>query len=135
MQISSKLRGGGEHLTYWCQGCEEAHSVRIRADGQQVGPAWGYNGDAEKPTFSPSVLIRSGHFAAHYDAQKTGCWCTYDEELRAAGEEPSGFKCRVCHTFITDGMVQFLSDCTHQFAGQTLPLPDLPAVLRNGDCP
>jgi hypothetical protein len=28
-------------------------------------------------------------------------------------------------------MVQFLGDCTHALAGQTLPLPDLPPELRN----
>lgn len=31
-----------------------------------------------------------------------------------------------CHTFIRAGMVEFLGDCTHALAGQTLPLPDWP---------
>ncbi|HUV66985.1 MAG TPA: DUF6527 family protein [Sedimentisphaerales bacterium] len=31
----------------------------------------------------------------------------------------------VCHTFINDGQVQFLADCTHELAGQTLPLLDI----------
>lgn len=29
---------------------------------------------------------------------------------------------RRCHTWITDGQAIFLSDCTHEFAGQTLDL-------------
>lgn len=29
---------------------------------------------------------------------------------------------RVCHTFINDGVVQFLPDCTHDLAGQSVPL-------------
>lgn len=29
-----------------------------------------------------------------------------------------------CHILITDGMIEFLSDCAHKFAGQTLPLED-----------
>jgi hypothetical protein len=29
-----------------------------------------------------------------------------------------------CHSFVTDGQIQFLSDCTHELAGQTVPLPD-----------
>lgn len=31
----------------------------------------------------------------------------------------------VCHTWINDGKVQFLSDCSHEFAGQTLDLLDV----------
>jgi hypothetical protein len=31
---------------------------------------------------------------------------------------------RVCHSFVTDGRIQFLSDCTHELAGQTVDLPD-----------
>ncbi len=29
-----------------------------------------------------------------------------------------------CHSFITDGRIQFLSDCTHRLAGQTVEIPD-----------
>ncbi len=28
----------------------------------------------------------------------------------------------VCHSFVNDGKIQFLGDCTHEFAGQTLDL-------------
>ena len=34
-----------------------------------------------------------------------------------------------CHTFVTDGRIQFLGDCTHALAGQTVDLPDWP--VRN----
>jgi hypothetical protein len=33
---------------------------------------------------------------------------------------------KICHSFITDGKIQFLSDCTHSFAGKTVELPELP---------
>jgi hypothetical protein len=29
-----------------------------------------------------------------------------------------------CHSFIRDGNIQFLSDCTHNLAGKTVELPD-----------
>lgn len=35
-----------------------------------------------------------------------------------------------CHLFLTDGLLQFLPDCTHKLAGQTVPIPDLPEWLR-----
>lgn len=60
-------------------------------------PNWTWNGSVDKPTVKPSVLTRGG-----------------DEN----GEH-------VCHSFINDGRVQFLSDCSHEFAGQTLDLLDV----------
>lgn len=32
----------------------------------------------------------------------------------------------VCHSFVRDGAIEFLGDCTHGLAGQTVPLPELP---------
>jgi Family of unknown function (DUF6527) len=32
----------------------------------------------------------------------------------------------VCHSFIKAGQIQFLSDCTHHLAGQTVPIADWP---------
>ncbi len=58
---------------------------------------WGFNGDFERPTFSPSLLRRSG---------------------RPGGEH-------VCHSFIRNGRIEFLADCTHALAGQTVDLPEI----------
>jgi hypothetical protein len=30
-----------------------------------------------------------------------------------------------CHSFVTDGRIQFLSDSTHALAGQTVDLPEI----------
>lgn len=30
----------------------------------------------------------------------------------------------VCHSFVRDGKIEFLSDCHHQLAGQIVELPD-----------
>lgn len=29
-----------------------------------------------------------------------------------------------CHSFVTDGKIHYLEDCTHKMAGQTVDLPD-----------
>jgi hypothetical protein len=109
--VSSKLRrwvGDGQAgYSYWCQGCGSLHSVRTE------GPnSWGFNGNVERPTFTPSVLVT---YPANPDA---------DEKFKEWRTE------RRCHTFVTDGTVQFLGDCTHALAGKTEPLPDLPGYLR-----
>lgn len=31
----------------------------------------------------------------------------------------------VCHSFVTDGKIQFLGDCTHENAGKTMDLLDV----------
>lgn len=33
-----------------------------------------------------------------------------------------------CHSFVREGRIQFLGDCTHKLAGQTVDLPDLDKV-------
>jgi hypothetical protein len=68
---------------------------------QPDGPQWEFNGDIDRPTFSPSILQR----------------------LRF-GDEPGE---RVCHSFVRDGHIQFLGDCTHHLANQTVELPELEA--------
>ena len=108
--ISSKLRdvqGGG--LLFCCPGCDMAHAVRV---GDGSGPRWGWNGDIDRPTFTPSVLVTC--VEPMTDAE-------HDAYMRGAGL-PSPPSLR-CHSFVTDGRIQFLSDCTHALAGQTVPLP------------
>lgn len=32
---------------------------------------------------------------------------------------------QVCHSYVTNGRIQYLGDCTHELAGQTVDLPEL----------
>lgn len=100
-----------ETLMFWCPGCEEAHGVKV--DGSR---GWGWNGSLDLPTITPSILVRSGH---HIPEHKGPCWCTFDW----GGRKPS-FECKICHSFVTDGKIQFLGDCSHALAGQTVELPE-----------
>ncbi|MGB3043671.1 MAG: DUF6527 family protein [Xanthobacteraceae bacterium] len=105
----------GGVLMFWCPGCDGAHQVQV---GEGGGPRWGFNSNYEKPTFTPSVLIRSGHYVPGQDGKE--CWCTYEKRIGKSAP----FACSVCHSFVRDGQIQFLSDCTHALAGQTVPLRD-----------
>lgn len=114
--LSSILRsveGGG--LMFWCPGCDGAHKVTV---GNGPGPRWGYNGDPEKPTFTPSILIRSGHYVPGHEGDE--CYCNWDKKDQ---KDFVDLRCSVCHSFVTDGRIQFLGDCTHPLAGQTVDLP------------
>lgn len=85
------LKGGG--LTFFCPGCDQCHSVNTSAR-----VTWDYNGDADNPTLSPSILVRMPR-PGHQD---------------------------VCHSYVRNGAIEFLNDCTHVLAGRTVPLPEWP---------
>lgn len=90
---------------FWCPGCEGLHIIRTAGPG-----AWGFNNDYDKPTFTPSILVT-------YNGSDAG-------QDRGDGDRAPAAR---CHSFVTDGRIQFLSDCTHALAGQTVDLPDLPS--------
>lgn len=117
--MSQKLEtytGGHGGVSFFCPGCGYRHYVTT---GEGAPARWSWNGDLEKPTLTPSVLVRSGHYVPGSEAED--CWCTFEERT---GREPH-FKCGVCHSFVTDGRIQYLGDCTHHLAGQTIDLPDI----------
>lgn len=90
-------------LSFHCPACNTDHTI-------SVGPKsywpirWQFNGDYNKPTISPSVLVT----------------CDIPADVRI---EPN---IRRCHSFVRDGNIQYLGDCTHAMAGQTVELPDYP---------
>ena len=98
------------------------HAIRTK------GPVkWAWDGNVQAPTFSPSVLVTCGHYMPGMPQPPN---CPYCKDLEP-GDKATDY-CYRCHTFIKGGMVQFLGDCTHEFAGQTLPLPDLPEAPDRG---
>jgi hypothetical protein len=120
-QLSPVLRKAeGGMLLFWCPGCNQAHGITVNGQGR---PLWTWNGDADNPTFAPSVLVRTGHYASHFKDGVDSCWCTYNSEHP---DEPAGFSCKICHSFVRKGQIEFLSDCTHALAGRTVPLPEFP---------
>ncbi|GLU91347.1 DUF6527 family protein [Agromyces sp. NBRC 114283] len=80
--------GGQPSHCFWCPGCDMAHCIN--------DTMWSFNGDLERPTFQPSVLVQGGAADVH------------------------------CHSFVTDGRIQFLTDSRHALAGKTVDLPDWP---------
>ena len=104
-----------EGIAFQCPGCGYLHAVRTDSSRE---PTWHWNGSLDAPTLSPSVLVRSGH---HVDGTPAG-ECQYCVEDTKAGH--ASF-CGVCHSFVRNGRIEFLSDCTHALAGQTVELPEL----------
>ena len=119
-RLSKLLRGTeGNGLMFWCPGCDGAHRITY-GDGSGPHPCWTWNGDADKPTFTPSILVRGVDMTTKGHAD-------YVAWVAAGGQygngEPFEHIKTVCHSFVTDGRIQFLSDCTHAMAGQIVDLP------------
>lgn len=68
----------------------------IRRGTREGTGCWSWNGSIDKPTLKPSVRTRY-----------------------------SGSESWVCHSWINDGVVQFLGDSTHDLANQSVPLLDV----------
>lgn len=82
-------------LLMYCPGCKLAHGIYPKSVAGS-GPRWEFDGNYERPTFSPSLLVR---------------WNYGSDKVE-----------RRCHSFIKSGQWQFLSDCTHELAGQTVDM-------------
>lgn len=107
MSKKVNLHESGFSLSYYCPGCKRPHSINHQPGH---GPVWGWNNSMTAPTFTPSVKV-SGMEPS--DDPEKFCDPKHDVPY-------------VCHVFVTDGMIDFLGDCTHQLAGQKVPMPDWP---------
>lgn len=119
---------GNDGVGFFCPGCGNMHHVPVSSTGAGSKPRWKYNYRPSKPTFEPSINIRTGHHVPG-QPQPPDCWLCKRHDERIAQGEPSHLACGTCHSFVTNGAIQFLGDCTHHLAGQTVPLPPIPARL------
>lgn len=118
--LLEKVTEMGRYLYHYCPACDELHQYVVdRKDGNR--PAWGFNGDLNKPSFTPSMLIRSGHYASGQKETAETCYlCNGDDEsLRDI--------CGICHYFVTQGKIQYCGDCTHDHKDKIVDLPAIPA--------
>ena len=87
-----------------CPGCGGSHYVNVEFPNSW-GACWKFDGNCENPTLKPSVNESSEYMKV-------------DEEHEIPYTR--------CHFVLTNGVMEFCGDCTHDKAGQNnLPLPDL----------
>ena len=82
-----------QQVWIFCPGCKNHHAFTTKHPGPFI--PWDWNGDLEKPTFNPSMLVNK-----------------HDPKSR-------------CHSFVRHGIIQFLSDCFHELKSTTVALPDI----------
>jgi hypothetical protein len=121
-QASAVLRRMTNGFSHWCPGCEEMHVIyTARPNEYPNGPCWTFDGNAERPTFNPSVKI-TGKKTVKVNGKWTGEWVR-DANGKAVDE--------CCHYFLHEGVLKFCSDSTHALAGKNVPLPALPDFLKD----
>lgn len=105
-----KAKKDGIFVLIHCVGCGCKHAISVEPDPNDAKrTVWGFNNNYEMPTFSPSLMVRTGKYVPGHE--------DYDDEGLGLSS--------ICHSFITNGFMQFLPDCTHALAGQTVLLPDI----------
>lgn len=123
-RITSTFRTDGDGAIWWCPGCDDVHRVPI-VDHHAVA-GWLLTGTLDRPTLSPSVLVYSRerlNAAGHALLDAAGDGPT--PEITDAHRESTPR----CHSFVENGRIRFLSDSTHELAGQTVPMGPLPSYL------
>lgn len=103
MPVIAKLEKTGR-VAYFCPGCNSL--VYLNVDRPER-PRWEFNGDMQSPTITPSVLQKVGPYGEHWAPEKIG-------------------KTDVCHAYVKNGSIEYLGDCTHELAGKTIPMVDIP---------
>jgi hypothetical protein len=89
--------GRPKRYGFKCPGCGRHHHLPVEQDGA-ITP-WGFNWNLENPTFTPSILSSYGIV--------------------------DGIHQKCCHSFVTNGQIQFLRDCFHDLKGTTVELPEI----------
>lgn len=128
MSDRAKLATGADGITYlmfWCEGCQTHHGpVVARLAG---GSVWSWNGRVDLPTVQPSIRVQSSRLT--------------EEGLRmidAGLPAPEGGRYPsvdvLCHSYVTDGRIQYLGDCTHALAGQTVDLLPIEEARKVKSC-
>lgn len=105
-----KTAHNGHFWLFECPGCSCAHYADER---------WQFNGDQENPTFSPSILVKSTRYPSG------GEFPTDEEKIQMMDGVQLQMVEHLCHSFVRNGKIEYLADCTHALAGQTVELPDL----------
>lgn len=103
-------------ILFWCPGCDEAHHFRVTPG--RNGAVWTWNGDENSPTVQPSILVRSVRPIQNGKPLRS-------HEYNGPYPPTEGiFDPFICHSFIREGRIEFLNDCSHEMSGQTIELPN-----------
>lgn len=119
-KIGKRLRGlDGGRVGFMCPGCKEIHAVGIEPPAEV---RWDWNGNTDAPGFFPSIKVSGTRANLSDEEWEELMKRTHGERDAMLADKRTTF---VCHSFVRGGRIEFLSDCTHALAGQTVELPEI----------
>lgn len=81
---------------FFCPACNHIHALNVGPKG------WEYNGNPDSPVTNPSIRVsRCDH-----------------------GDLNNGVT--LCHCYLEGDLIRYCDDSPHEFAGQRVPLPEIP---------
>lgn len=95
MKIKERIESPGI-FEFFCPGCKMVHQINTKTTTM---PFWSFNNSLDAPTISPSILVR----------------------MSFKESKPQ----KICHSYIKEGKIEFLSDSTHALSGKTVTLDEI----------
>ena len=86
---------GEVQVMFHCPGCGGTHAYWLAHPPPKTQPIWEFDGNIQAPSWTPSLRIQS----------------------MSRKEKPY-----ICHLYVRNGQIEYLSDCTHELAGKTIPM-------------
>ena len=86
---------GVDYVSFRCPGCDMFHTLPLGGNVKNQN-VWTWNEDVTCPTILPSIK----------------------SSVELYGNRPV----QICHSYVKEGQIEFLSDCTHELRGSTVPL-------------
>ena len=99
MSKARKVGPFGQHppnVVFFCNGCGHEHAIPYTNVRPHVPGRWFFDENFESPTIEPSLLVFGWDGKTHE-----------------------------CHVVITNGVLNYQSDCAHSLAGQSVPMQDV----------
>lgn len=103
-RLSPVLRMAEYGPAIWCPACEHAHVFNAAGMAPAGAPNWTFDGNAERPTFAPSMLVFS------------------PEHTDTRGKVHQ--RHTICHSFVRPHRIS--QRLRHDLKGQTVDLPVWP---------
>lgn len=114
----AKIKDEGEgRYSFYCPGCDQMHIYYVNSPHwYKDTQGWTFNGDFNKPSFTPSLLNRTGIHARS----------DWNPEFEDGTDHTKPPYSTICHLFVTDGVINYCGDCTHDHNGrQNVPMKDV----------
>lgn len=102
------LKHEKDNISFYCPACKQNHMINS-----------GWNIDIENKTVSPSVLVKFINSSDEWGKDENGDYIFIEID---GVKRTKGYKNTICHSFIRNGKIQYLNDCTHELAGKTIDM-------------